>query len=165
MRWRASTPRCVRAGDGSGCSLRQRWRPTPVWSHPQASPVPRAVAEGDQGRRREGEHSQASICTHATPQLRDASASGWHRHPNGPGTPGPQRCQHDHDLHARAQGRRRQDRESVGLSRLTGGCPLLGRKQPSGHVQLPPGCIRTQPSAPRVMMIGMASYAAPRLLA
>ena len=44
---------------------------------------------------------------HAAPLLRHPSAAGRLRHTHGAGAAGPQRRQHHHDLHPRAQGRRR----------------------------------------------------------
>jgi hypothetical protein len=54
--------------------------------------------------------------------VRDASAGGWLRHPDGAGAAGPQRRIGDDGVHARAESRRTRGEESVG--------PTLGQRQP-----------------------------------
>ena len=61
-------------------------------------------AEGREGRREGGAHSQARVGAHAAPQLRHALVAQRRGHPADPGVPRPHaRGNHD-DLHPRGQG-------------------------------------------------------------
>jgi len=53
---------------------------------------------------------------HTLPLLCHTPAAGRLRHPHRAGAAGPQRCQHHHDLHPRAQGRRRRGAQPAGCA-------------------------------------------------
>ena len=87
----------------------QRYRPPSSHQRPVIpARAPRGAAAI--GRR------QARHTAHAAPLVRNTSAAIGHGHPNGAGTARSQRCEHDDDLHARSEGRRRYDAQPAGHS-------------------------------------------------
>ena len=98
-----------------------------------APPVRGAAATRPEARGGCGRHRQAGFRPHAAPQLRHAPAAGRHRHPHGAGTAGPQRREHDHDLHPRAEDRRGRHRQPAGCAFAALMCGLPHRATADDH--------------------------------
>ena len=72
------------------------------WPWQWVFPATRGYVERLTGQRRR-HHLHETVVQHLAPFLRNAPPRGWHGHPHDPGTAGPQRRKHHHDLHARPQ--------------------------------------------------------------
>jgi hypothetical protein len=65
---------------------------------------------------RSGAHLQAGLGPHASAFVRDPPVASGYRHPHRAGAAGSQRCEHDDDLHARAEGGRRRHVQPAGCA-------------------------------------------------
>ena len=98
--------------------------------------------------RRARRHRQAGDAAHAAPFVRHPPAAGRLRHPHRAGTARPRRREHDHDLHPRAEARRRRGAQPARRLMMTmATMPARRRRREPKRFRLPPAATAPRPRA------------------